>query len=433
MLKSLHERPLICMATLCALYAAQGMPDGFVRVGLKTYLIDEGVSTDAVGKIVALVSWPWALKWIWGPIIDRFSNHSMGRRRPWILMAQSGIGVTLGAMLLIPDLPSSLRLLSLMILLANVFASLQDVSVDAMAIDQLPEKKRGLANGLMFGSSYLGSYIGAFLLGSLLISHGLAATVSVQIGILFLLAMFPLFFKERRADAFFSTRFIRPGVEAIAAPSTRELFVKLLSGFSVRSSWLAAIFSLSSLVAVNAYLIVWPVYLTQNLGWTSEEYLRLEGGLSIWFGLIGAVGGGAIASKIGTKRSVSIAVLLVAALWFTHGWLASNWHSSTLVTSLFLAVTAATGFLQVSMFSMFMGIAWKPIAATQFTAYMAMLNLSNGVGARLAGTMEATFSMPTLFAVFGVYQLMGLLILFWIDPSETRRVLGESESTEKDI
>ena len=43
-----------------------------------------------------------------------------------------------------------------MIFLHNVFNSLQDVSVDALAVDLLPEDERGKANGLMFGSKYLG-------------------------------------------------------------------------------------------------------------------------------------------------------------------------------------------------------------------------------------------------------------------------------------
>ena len=123
-----------------------------MRVGLKTYLIDQGVSTSAIGMTVALVSWPWAMKWVWGPFVDRFRFHSMGRRRPWILAAQSGMMLTLASLLFIPDLSANLRVLSIVILLANVFASLQDVAVDAMAIDQLPAERRGAANGFMYGS-----------------------------------------------------------------------------------------------------------------------------------------------------------------------------------------------------------------------------------------------------------------------------------------
>jgi MFS transporter, PAT family, beta-lactamase induction signal transducer AmpG len=106
-----RHRPLR-LATLCVLYAAQGTPDGFVRIALKNYLIDLGVSVDAIGTVVAMVSWPWAMKWVWGPVIDRYGYAPMGRRRPWILLAQGLMAVTLTAMLLIPNLAVNIRLLA---------------------------------------------------------------------------------------------------------------------------------------------------------------------------------------------------------------------------------------------------------------------------------------------------------------------------------
>jgi PAT family beta-lactamase induction signal transducer AmpG len=151
-----ENRPLR-LGTLCILYAAQGIPDGFVRIALKTYLIGLGVTTDAVGNVIAMVSWPWAMKWVWGPFIDRFGYAPMGRRRPWILAAQILMAVTLLAMLQIPNLAAELKYLALMVLLVNIFASLQDVSVDALAVDLLPAKERGVANGFMYGSNYAGS------------------------------------------------------------------------------------------------------------------------------------------------------------------------------------------------------------------------------------------------------------------------------------
>jgi len=401
------------------------MPDGFVRVGLKTYLIDQGVSTAAIGTTVALVSWPWALKWLWGPLVDRFQQSRMGRRRPWVLAAQAGIMLTLFSILCIPDLSANLRALSIAILLANVFASLQDVAVDAMAIDQLPPERRGAANGLMFGSSYAGSYVGSYVLGGLLLTSGIVAAVSLQVVVLFLIALFPLLFREKSADRFFALGTATDDKSDEDPSSVRHLFGKLAKAFRVRSSWLAALFALSSLFCTNAYLIVWPVYMKEKLGWSSSEYLALEGGWSVWFGLTGSVVGGLIASLLGAKRSVMIALLMLSGTWILHGACSAYWEDETAVTCMFLLATLLAGFFQVSMFSMFMEIAWPPVAATQFTAYMAMLNLSNGIGASLAGFVESSFSMQDCFYVFGVLQMLGLVLLMFIDPKQTRTTLGE--------
>jgi hypothetical protein len=56
-------------------------------------------------------------------------------------------------MLLVPDKSSNLRLLALAVLAVYVFASLQDVSDDALADGLLPAKECGVANGFMYESN----------------------------------------------------------------------------------------------------------------------------------------------------------------------------------------------------------------------------------------------------------------------------------------
>ena len=197
----LNENRPLRLGTLCTLYAAQGIPDGFVQIALKNHLIHLGVTTNAVGNIVAMVSWPWSLKFLWGPVIDRYGYSPLGRRRPWILLAQVLMAITLLGMLFIPNISTNLRMLAFMVLLVNVFASLQDVSVDALAVDLLPAKERGLANGFMYGSNYAGSYFGGQMLGTYILQYGFSAAVKLQSVVLMCIAAVPLLLRERRGDA----------------------------------------------------------------------------------------------------------------------------------------------------------------------------------------------------------------------------------------
>ena len=57
---TLSDNRSLRLTTLCVLYVSQGMPDGFVRTGLKTYLIAHGATLAEVAHVIALVSWPWA-------------------------------------------------------------------------------------------------------------------------------------------------------------------------------------------------------------------------------------------------------------------------------------------------------------------------------------------------------------------------------------
>jgi hypothetical protein len=78
----------------------------------------------------------------------------------------------------------------------------------------------------------------------------------------------------------------------------------LFKAFSLRSSQLAALLAILSLVTVNSHLIFWPVHVQRQIGWTDVQWLHLEGRLSVWFGLAGSLAGGLMASAIGAKRTV---------------------------------------------------------------------------------------------------------------------------------
>jgi PAT family beta-lactamase induction signal transducer AmpG len=423
-----ENRPLR-LGTLCLLYAAQGLPDGFVRIALKAFLIAQGASTDAIGNVIAMVSWPWSLKFLWGPFIDRYGYAPMGRRRPWILFAQSMMAITLLGMLLIPNIAASLKWLSLMVLAVNIFASLQDVSVDALAVDLLPAEERGVANGFMYGSNYAGSYVGGKVLGNFIQQYGFPFAVKVQALLVACIAAFPLALRERRGDEWLpgigGTK-PRPLSLAVERPrSLEDVFGLWLRAFSLRATRLAALLAVLSLITVNGHLVFWPVHVQRHLGWDQTQWVELEGGQAVWLGLGGSLLGGFIASAIGPKRTVILSLLAMSACWFAYAFAASSWTNVSTIRILFLAETALEGFMQVSMFALFMGLCWPPIAATQFTTYMALLNVSNGTGALLADQFETRFSMPGAHYALGFIQLALVAIVAAIDPNETRRKLGE--------
>ena len=55
------------IATLCGLYAAQGLPWGFMTIALISYLTAKGVNETQAGELAAIVLVPWTFKLIWAP------------------------------------------------------------------------------------------------------------------------------------------------------------------------------------------------------------------------------------------------------------------------------------------------------------------------------------------------------------------------------
>ena len=185
---------------MCILYFAQGFPWGFMLTALLSFLASKGLTIVESGQLTAMAYLPWTFKLFWGPIIDSFTLPSMGRRRPWILFAQFGMALTLIAMIFMGDITSNIGLLGWMFFLHNCFASLQDVSCDALAVDVLLPEEQGKVNGAMWGSKIIGTGTGAAVMGTLLVSNGLVFAVTVQTILMVGIMAFPLFILERPGE-----------------------------------------------------------------------------------------------------------------------------------------------------------------------------------------------------------------------------------------
>ena len=91
-----------------------------------------------------------------------------------------------------------------------------------------------------------------------------------------------------------------------------------------------------------------------------------------------------------------------------------------------------SGMLYVSIFTLCMQVSWPLVAATQFTAYMAILNMSTVIGLKTSGVISDSFSLPAIFVGAGILQLVVIGIFPFIDVHQARKVLGhEAHVTKK--
>ena len=429
---SLADRPFIRLLTLCVLYVAQGIPYGFVTVTFAAFLAAQGKSIEAIGSLTAMSTLPWAFKWVWGPMIDRFGIPSMGRRRPWILFAQVGMILTICAMAMIPEPESKLVLLGWLVFLHNIFNSLQDVSVDALAVDLLRESERGRVNGFMYGSKYFGMFLGGAFL-SRFVDTGMSLAFTIQIVLLIAILLFPLFLRERAGEKLLpwtkgSTQ-LKPSEQL--ADNAFKLFGYLKKAFSLRATILTGLVGLFMFIASGVLSPITKVLFIQDLGWERIQLTDIEGGYGVFCGLAGAMFGGILADKFGPKRVATIGSVILASLYMTFGlsspetgilWF--DWYDNSFVYSYILVSTWMETMISASLFAMCMTVSWPKIAATQFTAYMAILNLSTTSGLKVSGFLSEHMTVPTIFVCVGILQFIVVFLFPFIDVHQTRRELG---------
>jgi PAT family beta-lactamase induction signal transducer AmpG len=115
------SRPLRYVAFFY-LYVMQGLPAGFALTAVANYLIAEGASAAAVGSFVAVVGLPWAVQFVWGPVIDRFQHSALGRRKPWVVLSQLVAFLASLGILTIDDPVRQVGALSLAFFIHSIFA-----------------------------------------------------------------------------------------------------------------------------------------------------------------------------------------------------------------------------------------------------------------------------------------------------------------------
>jgi PAT family beta-lactamase induction signal transducer AmpG len=419
----LAERRYLRLAVMCALYVAQGIPYGFATITLTAYFAEKGASTDAIGTFSALIGFPWMIKFVWGPFLDRFSRSTMGKRRPWILGAQAMMILTAAFLIAVPGLNDDLRTLGWIWLVHNIFVSLQDVSVDALAVDLLPERERGLANGMMYGSAYLGIAIGGAGLSTVVGQHDLQTAMVYLVLSLAAIMMLPLFLRERAGDSFLSPR-LRPRDPSEPPRSTRRVFADLGRAFVRRSPLLGVVWAICIYIGPMALSTIGTVLLIQKLGWSQEEYGQMAGGFPLFFGLGGSVAGGWIADRLGHRRVLAAASILCGITWITFAAMQSYWTDRTFIVVFTCAEGAFVGILSASFFALAMDLSWPRVAATQFTAYMTFGNVSRTIGSKLSGTISDMWDVAGAYLAFGIFQIAIVVILIPIDPHQNRRELG---------
>ena len=423
--------------TLSALYVAQGVPWGFITVTMVTFLAAEGADAGDLAYLLTLGTLPWSFKFLWGPVIDRFQKPEFGRRRPWILIAQTGMVALLVTMLLVPDLTNNISLLGGLFFVYNVFTALQDVSTDALAVDVLQSHEFERVNSYMFTAKSLGGVIGGAGLGTIIGIVGIRGAFLIQIPILVVIMLVPLFMRERPGEKRFpwdkGEAVESRGESSDEAEEARDfsvIFANIKTAFSVRSAQLGVAVSL--VISLAFILIpILPLLFLQELGWTQEEFNATKGGIILVVTMLGAMAGGELGRRFGGKSALMFAALTASLTTLVWGTFDSLWSEGWFMMLVWIVHTFLWAIVSICAYSLMMRVTWAEVGGTQFTGYMAMMNLSAIIGYQLAPIFAERYNYQTIFYIAAVLETFVVLAALFIDPEETDRMLSVEAGKER--
>jgi PAT family beta-lactamase induction signal transducer AmpG len=416
------------LAAFFFLYLTEGIPLGFAATAVATQLRRQDVGPAEIGAFVGSFYLPWAFKWAFGPFIDVFASERFGRRRGWIIGTQVLMALTLMSTVLL-ELPAQLALFTAVLFLHNSFGAMQDVAIDALAVATLAEDERGMANGLMFAGASIGQAVGGA--GVLFVSGytGFQASFFLVSGAILAVTLFVVLpMREAagppRAVVAAGSRLMHAGremhrfaIESFRAfLDTRGAFVGLLVAL-LPSGAMALGLGLQTTLAVE-------------LGMDDDQVAWM----SLWSSVLGAafmVLGGMLSDRFGRRRTLalylaSMSLPTLYLMWELkrHGLdmpvaegAARAAVDPRLVTIFWIAVltySVGQGLMYGTRAAIFMDVTRPAVAATQFTAYMALLNFAIAYSATWQGVAAQVMGYPTMLLIDAITGPLCVLLLPWM-------------------
>lgn len=422
------------------LYVAEGLPLGFATVAVVSQLRREGVGPGDIGAFVAALLLPWSLKWICGPFVDAIRSRRLGHRRAWILGCQLAMAATLLALSQL-SFAANMAILTAVFCVHNLFAALQDVAIDGLAINTLQDEERGLANGVMYAGMMVGQILGGPMLLLLVGESSFNSGFFLVAGALLTIAAFVVLpMREppalETAGEPASAVGIRGSLRAVRNFTLRSYQALIGS----RGAFACLLFCMLPAGALSLNLSL-KAALAVEIGFTPAQIAQL-GLVGTLVAACGTVAGGLLTRRVGKRRLIAFSTVAacIPTLWLmwqlqAHGHamptLAKQTSSAQLTQALWIAVVSYQflAYLMIgARFALFMDVTTPRVAATQFTVYASLNNVGLALSAAWQGKAAEAWGYPTVLAVDVAVGLLGLLVLpFVLKPSAAEMAHGDGK------
>ncbi|HEX2685279.1 MAG TPA: MFS transporter [Kofleriaceae bacterium] len=380
---------------LGSLYFAQGLPFGFFVQAIPVILRSQGYSLEAIG-LTSLLAAPWALKFLWAPIVDRRWWPRIGRRRSWILAMQLAGVVVLTALAATPAADSIAALMAAMIVL-NLIAATQDIATDGMAVDILPPSERGFANGLQVAGYRIGMIIGGGVLLGLHDHLGNRGTFAVMAGLTVLSSVPVLGVRE-------------------AAPTLSAAVTSQLPHFLHRpGAWrLVALVFIYKFGEAFASGMLRPFLVDAHL--SPAEIGWMVGTIGSAAGMAGALAGGAAITRFGRRRTLIAFGLGQVASVAGYAYLALGMPSKTQLSLGCAFEHFASGTATAALFTCMMDWSRPETGGTDYTVQASAVVIAQGIAPAISGFSAETLGYAGHFTLGAALCLAAVAVVVALFP-----------------
>jgi len=388
-----------------ALYLSEGAPIGFIWWALPTVLAAKGETVGAITTFTALLVWPWALKFLWAPLVDALRGPWFGYRQ-WIIVSQLAMGAAM-LPLMVLEIETDLDVIFWLLMAHALAATFQDVAIDAWAIRITPQQEHGRLNASMAVGKYIGRWL--FGAGVLIAWAALGRATVIAALVASIWATMAVVLMSREPD------------EPPSAPGERmgrfgeSLRAALGSGRTWAGMMIAAVggAAFEALGAVAGPMLIAEGFAEADVGWWRSGWVAAM--------IVGALVGGRLCDQYGHRRAVIALLWLMAAM---VGLVAAVDALQLGGVALAEAITLAhlgMGLFIAATYALFMDLTDPRIGGTQFSAYMGATNGCEMWAALIGGRYIAWLGYAGGLTVMAGLSLVALAPLWALRRYEATR------------
>ena len=395
---------------------ASGAPNSGLGDVLPIWLATHGVPVELIG-LLPLAGLPYAIKFLWAPLLDRWPIPWPDRRRGWIALLQLLLGVSIASLALLQPStnPRTLAAIGLVALVVAVLSATQDIVIDAYRTDLLPEPERGAgaaANSLGFrgGTLILGS-------GALLIAGGAGYPLAFVAAGLLMLLLIPC-------------TLAAPSLPPLGQPvgNLRQAVLGPVRDFLGRTGARRAvqILALVLLYRLPDGLLApmgGPFLVAEGL--SAGQIGLIKSALGVIATMVGVVLGGVLFGRLGMNRSLWLFGIAGAAGNLAY-WLVARGQGASLqaVAGAVLLENLSSGLVGTAFVALLMSLCNPRFSATQYALLSGVYAISSKVLAAPSGLLVKLLGWDHFFLLSAAAAVPAFLLMVLITPWNEEQARG---------
>jgi PAT family beta-lactamase induction signal transducer AmpG len=392
------------MVTCLFIGFTSGLPLYVLIQLVPAWLRSHEVDLATIG-LFSLFALPYTWKFLWSPIMDRFSWPFLGRRRGWALITQVMLFFAIGGLGHF-DPTQSLDAILVFVFLIALFSASQDIVIDAYRRELLADDELGMGNSIFVNAYRLGSLVPGSL--ALILSDHLPWSTVYWITASFMaVGVVTSLVVQEVSDDKLAPHSLR---EAVVEPF-REFFAR--DGIRAGLAILAFMF-LYKLGDSMATALATPFYL--DMGFSRTEIGSVAKVAALWASIAGGILGGMLMLKLTINRALWIfgLVQLLTILGFV--WLSTVGHN---LMGLFIVVSAeylGVGLGTVALLAYMARETSRAFTATQFALFSSFVAIPRTFANASTGFLIEAMGYTQFFLLCAVVAVPGMLMLLKVAP-----------------